>query len=87
MGENLLRRLGEKLTLLIVRGLVEGGGDSLGFGLPSQFLGRSPIGAAVVERIQNNVAALGGVEAANELTSRVVDDGGGPGPESAGVFA
>ena len=75
MSEDFLGRLGEELTLLVTGRLVERGRDSLGFGLAAQLLGRSPVGAPLVQRIEYQVAPLLVVEPLNELASRVVDDG------------
>src|ERR1035437_7493272 len=63
VSEDLLRRLGEKLTLLVAGRLVERGRDCLGFGLPAKLLGRPPIGATVVQRIEDNVATTEVIEA------------------------
>ena len=74
MGEDFLRRLGEKLALLIRGRLVERRGNGLGFGTAAQLLGRPPIGAAGIQRIQNDVA-VAVIEPLNELAGRVVHDG------------
>ena len=75
MGEDLLRRLGEKLALLVRGRLVQGRGNGLGLGTATQLFGWSPIGAARIERIQNDVAAAGVVEPLHELAGRVIHDG------------
>jgi hypothetical protein len=79
VGKDFLRRLGEKLTLLVAGRLVKRGRNRLRFRLPAKLLGRSPIGAAGVQRVQHDVLALLVVEPLNELASRVVDDGHHPG--------
>ena len=75
MGKDLLRSLGEKLALLVGRRLVQRGRNGLRFGPSAKLLGRSPIGAARVQRIENDVAAITVVEPLHELAGRVVDDG------------
>ena len=59
MGEDLLRRLGKELALLVAGGLVERGRNGLGFGLAAELLGRSPVGAPFVEGIEDDVAGRG----------------------------
>jgi hypothetical protein len=52
----------EKAALTILRRLKQQFGDGFGFRLPPQFFGRSPVRATCVERVQDNVAALGVIE-------------------------
>ena len=75
MGEDFLRSLGEKLALLIRGRLVQGRGNGPGLGTAAQLFGWSPIGAACIERIQNDVAAAGVIEPLHELAGWVVHDG------------
>src|ERR1035437_8685789 len=75
MGENLLRRLGEKLALLVAGRLVKRGCNRLRLSLAPQLFGRPPVGATVVQRVQYNVATFFRIEALNKFASRVVDDG------------
>src|ERR1035437_9808231 len=75
MSEDLLRAFDEEFTLPDVRGLEERGGHGASLGATDQFLGRSPIGAAAVERIENNVTAAFVVKPFNELAGRVIDNG------------
>ena len=56
MGENLLRCFGEKLALLVAGRLVKRGCNRLRLSLAPQLFRWPPIGAAVVERVQYNVA-------------------------------
>src|ERR1022692_1651005 len=72
--ENLLRRLDEKLTLLVLWRLEKGNGESLCFGATAQFLRWSPIGATFIERIQDHIAILRIIKALDELPCWVVDD-------------
>ena len=74
MGKNLLRRLGEKLTLLVRRGLIQRSGNGFRFGAPTQLLGWPPIGATGVQRVQDRVL-FRVVETLNKLTRWVVHDG------------
>ena len=73
-GEDLLRGLDEKLTLLVLRRLEEGHRQSLRLGAAAQFFRGPPIGAALIERIQDHVAVLRVVKALDELACWVVDD-------------
>ena len=75
MGEDLLRRFSEELALLVRGRLVQRGGNGLGFGAAAQLFRWSPIGAARVERIEDDVAAFGIVEPLHELAGRIIDDG------------
>ena len=75
MSEDLLRRLGKELALLVRGRLVERGCNRLCFGAAAQLLGRPPVRAAGVQRIQNDVAVLAVIEPLNELAGRIVDDG------------
>src|ERR1700678_1950793 len=75
-GEDLLRRLDEKLTLLILWRLEQGHRQSLRLGAAAQLFRRSPIGAPLIKRIQDHIAILRIVKALNELPRWVVDDSG-----------
>jgi hypothetical protein len=75
MSEYLLRRLRKELALFVRGRLVERGRNRLGLGTAAQLLGRSPVRAAGVQRIQNDVAVLAVIEPLNELAGRIVDDG------------
>src|SRR5882672_752710 len=75
-GEDLLRRLDEKLTLLVLWRLEQGHRQSLRLGAAAQLFRRSPIGAPLIKRIQDHIAILRIVKALNELPRWVVDDRG-----------
>src|SRR5208283_3646565 len=75
-GKDLLRRLDEKLTLLILRRLEQGHRQGLRLGAAAQLFRRSPIGAPLIKRIQDHIAILRVVKALNELPRWVVDDRG-----------
>src|SRR5208282_4201876 len=75
-GEDLLGRLDEKLTLLVLRRLEQGHRQSLRFGASAEFFRGSPIRATSVERIQDNVAVFRVIKAFDELPCGVVDDRG-----------
>src|SRR6204780_4050348 len=75
-GEDLLGRLDEKFTLLVLRRLEEGHRQSLCFGASAEFLRWPPIRAPLIERIQDNVAIFWVVKAFDELPCGVVDDRG-----------
>jgi len=76
MGEDLRGRLMEELVLRVRRRRIQRLGDRVGLGVLSDLLGRSPVRAAGVERIENDVAALFIVEPLDILAGRIVDDGG-----------
>ena len=73
-GKDFLGRLDEKLSLFVLRRLKERGRKSLGFGTATQLIGRPPIGATLVERVQDDIATRRLIEALHELARRVVDD-------------
>src|SRR5882672_7366576 len=75
-GEDLLRGLDEKLTLLVLWRLEEGHRKSLRLGTAAELLCRSPIRATLIERIQDHVAVFRVVKAFDELARGVVDDSG-----------
>src|ERR1700684_1598828 len=75
-GEDLLRRLDEKLALLVLRRLEEGHRKSLRLGPSAEFFSGPPVGTPLIERIQDNVAVFRVVKAFDELPSGVVDDRG-----------
>src|SRR5208283_4936185 len=75
MREDLLRRLGKELALLVRGRLIERGCNRLCFGTAAQLLGGPPVRAAGVQRIENDVAILAVIEPLNKLTGRIVDDG------------
>ena len=75
MREDLLRAFDEEFTLPVVRRLEERGGHGAGLGAANEFLGRSPIRAAAVERIEHNVTAAFVVKSLDELAGGVVKDG------------
>src|ERR1700723_3083127 len=75
-GEDLLRGLDEKLTLLVLRRLEEGHRQSLRLGASAEFFRGSPIRAPPIKWIQDNVAVLRVVKAFDELPCWVVDDRG-----------
>src|SRR6266568_2929755 len=75
MSEDLLRAFDEEFTLPVVRRLEERGGHGAGLGAADEFLGRSPIWAAAVERIEHNIAAALVEEAFDELAGGIVKDG------------
>src|SRR5208282_610017 len=75
-GEDLLRGLDEKLTLLVLRRLEEGHRQSLRLGASAEFFRGPPVGTPLIERIQDNVAIFWIVKAFDELPCRVVDDRG-----------
>ena len=58
-GEDLLRGLDEKLTLLVLRRLEEGHRQSLCLGAATQFFSGSPVRAPLIKRIQDDVAVFG----------------------------
>ena len=74
MGKDFLWRLCEKLALLVGGRLVKRRGDGLGLGATAQLFGWPPIGAASVERIEDNVATILVVKPLHELARRVVHD-------------
>ena len=73
-GKNLLRRLDEKLTLLVLWRLEQGDRERLRLGTTAQFFRGSPIGATLIERIQDHIAILRIIKALDELPCWVVDD-------------
>src|SRR5271157_5339641 len=75
-GEDLLRGLDEKLTLLVLWRLEEGHRESLRLGASAEFFRGPPIRAALIERVQDHIAVLRVVKAFDELPCRVVDDRG-----------
>ena len=75
MGEDLLRRFGKELTLLVCGRLIERGRNRLGLGAAAQLLGRPPVGAAGVKRVENDVAVFAVIEPLNKLAGGIVDDG------------
>src|SRR5580700_5020632 len=75
-GEDLLRRLDEKLTLLVLWRLEQGDRQSLRLGAAAQLFRRSPVGAPLIKRIQDHIAILRVIKALNELPRWVVDDRG-----------
>ncbi len=75
-GEDLLRGLDEKFTLLVLRRLEEGHRQSLRLGASAEFFRGPPVGTPLIERIQDNVAVFRVVKALDELPCGVVDDGG-----------
>ena len=74
VGEDFLWCLREKLALLVGGRLIQRRGDGLGLGAAAQFLGRPPIGAASVQRIEDDVAPALVVKPLDELARRVVHD-------------
>src|SRR5579875_3867112 len=76
MREDLLRRLDKELALLVGRWLVERRCNRLRLGSTAQLLGRPPVGATGIKRVQDDVLALRVIETLDELAGRVVDDGG-----------
>jgi len=74
MGKNLLWTFDEELALPVLGRLEERGGNRPCFCAPDQLFRGSPVWAAAVEGIQNDVAACFGVEAFDEFTGWVVDD-------------
>src|SRR5271157_557464 len=75
-GEDLLRGLDEKFTLLVLRRLEQGHRQSLRLGASAEFFRGPPVGTPLIERIQDNVTVLWVVKALDELTCGVVDDRG-----------
>src|ERR1700722_9434870 len=75
-GEDLLRGLDEKFTLLVLRWLEEGHRQSLRLGASAEFFSGPPVGTPLIERIQDNVAVFRVVKAFDELPCGVVDDCG-----------
>src|ERR1700693_6389396 len=75
-GEDLLRRLDEKLALLVLWRLEEGHRQSLRLGASAEFFRGPPVGTPLIERIQDNVAVLRVVKAFDKLPCGVVDDRG-----------
>ncbi len=69
-GKDLLRRLDEKLALLILRRLEQRGRKRLRFGAAAQLLGWSPIGATFVEWIEDDIAARLGHRIASQTRGR-----------------
>src|ERR1035438_9646528 len=65
--EDLLRRLDEKFTLLVLWRLEEGHRQSLRLGASAELFRRSPIGAPLIKRIQDHIPILRVVKALNEL--------------------
>src|ERR1700727_1336089 len=55
-GKNLLRGLDEKLTLLVLWRLEQRNRECFCFAATAQFLCWSPIGATLIERIQDHIA-------------------------------
>ena len=62
-------------TLLVLRGLKERFRKRLCLGAPPQLFRWPPIGASLVQRVENDVAATGIIETLNELAGWVVDNG------------
>src|SRR5271170_4966523 len=75
MGEDLLRAFDEEFTLPICCWLEERDRDCLRLSPSDKLLRRSPVGAALVQGIEHYVATAFIVEALDELTGRVIDDG------------
>src|ERR1700733_12675806 len=73
-GKDLLRRLDEKLTLLVLRRLEEGYRQSLRLGASAEFFSGPPVGTALIEGIEDHVTILRVVKAFDELPCGVVDD-------------
>src|SRR6202522_2825979 len=76
MGENLSWRLVEELILNVGGGLVERCRNSVGLGVRCHLLGWSPVWAAGIERVQNNVAAFLVVKPLEVFACGIIDDGG-----------
>jgi len=74
MGQNPTRRVGEVRLLVLLFGQHRGGdgGSDLG---AEDLIRQVPVGAAGVQRIEDQVAALGRIELAHEVHRRIVDDG------------
>src|SRR5947209_5595433 len=75
-GEDLLRGLDEKLTLLVLRRLEERHRQSLRLGASAEFFRGPPVGTPLIEWIQDYVAVFRVVKAFDELPCGVVDDRG-----------
>src|SRR3984957_12883777 len=75
-GEDLLRRLDEKLALPVLRGLEERHRQSLRLRAAAEFFGGPPIGTTLVERVPALVTIVPVVKLLDELAGRVVDDRG-----------
>jgi hypothetical protein len=56
MGKDLLRTFSEEFTLFVVRRLEERSRNRPRLRTPYELFGRSPVRAAAVERIQDNIA-------------------------------
>src|SRR5580658_7464817 len=65
--EDLLRRLDEKFTLLVLRWLEKGHRESLRLGASAQFFRGAPVGTPLIERIEDYVTVFRVVKALDEL--------------------
>ena len=74
MSENLLRAFDEE-ALGIAAGLEERNCNGFGFGFALKLGRRAPVGAALIDRIEDDIAAVGRVKLAHELARRVVNNG------------
>ena len=75
MRENLGRRVVKEFVDHVCLSLIKRGGDGVGLGIRFHLLRRSPVRAAVIERVEHDVAALFIEEPLDVLAGRVVDDG------------
>ena len=76
MSKDLLRDFDKEFSLFILGWLEERGRDSGGLRVPGELLGRSPIGAPGVERVQDDITAAEVQKAPREFKGRIIDDCG-----------
>src|ERR1700758_2746611 len=65
----------KELVLVVRSGLIEGRRDGISFCICGHLLRWAPVWAALVQRVQNDVATLLIVEPLDVLASRIIDNG------------